>query len=515
MQFIEKLSQKISINLFIYILSITAGIFTWRVMDIRNDWINVDSIIYLDAAKAIIQGHWHEAYQIYNWPFYPSLIALLAKIFEIDVLNSAKILNIIFFSITVFSLAKIVEQINPNKVTLSYLALLLFGSKYIAGSILPMLLRDQGFWACLTTATLFLTRFLSTRKFCYTLLWQFSIVLATLFRIEGAIYLAILPLTIFWLEKNKRVATLDFLKLNSWLLVAAIATLTALPFLDVSITQFGRLNEVRPETIAGSISSLFMQRSEAMQPILGEFLMKYDQFSLGVALVFITLAKMIFAISIPVLIICTVYASDARFNTKHLLPRHIKLILLAILTTVILTSFASILRSFVLSGRYLIPLAIFSIVVASVMLSNMLPAAKSFKRILLIAIIGLFGLQLAKNIWSKPINYNYEKVAIDYLNHQKIALNDVTILSPKASFYAHKAPIKIACASLNKWDCVSAYLEHTDHKSRFILVPIIVNKKTEGSAQFLKEKLPTYKTIMEFNNPQKNKKLILLENTRP
>ena len=107
----ESYIKKISSRHLIYVLSIIAAVFTWRVMDIRDNWINVDSILYLDSAKAILQWQWQEAYKIYPWPFYSALIALVSKTTGLQVFNAAKILNIIFFTATTFSLAKIIEKI--------------------------------------------------------------------------------------------------------------------------------------------------------------------------------------------------------------------------------------------------------------------------------------------------------------------------------------------------------------------------------------------------------------------
>jgi len=507
---------KISTNHLILTLSLIAGLFTWRVMDIRNDWINVDSVLYLDSAKAILQGDWHRAYEIYNWPFYSALIALVAKISGLEVLNAAKILNIIFFSITTFSLAKIIEQIRADKLTLLCFALLLFGSKYISGSILPMLLRDEGFWACLSTATLFLIRFLSHKKIADAFLWQVFIMLATLFRIEGAIYLITLPLVVFWQESNKKIAVIDFLKLNGLFVLGITGALLILPFLDISAENIGRLNEIRPESTFGAITGRFRESAGAIQPILGVFLMEYAQLALATSLLTISITKMLNAVSLPILLIIISYLGNSAIQKKTLMPTPIRLVLFAIIVTVSMTSAASILRSFVLSGRYLIPLAFVSMIVASVMLADMLKqygVIKPTQKVLLTLIIAYFGMQLGKNIWTKPAGYNYEKVAIDYLQQKQISLDDVTILSPKAAFYAQRKPIDIYanCSALAKWDCVSTYLTNHEQTTGYILLPLIADKKAAQAYSFLQEKLPNYSISQEFNNPKKDKKLILLK----
>jgi len=516
MQAISQNINKITTNQLIYILSILAGIFTWRVMDIRNDWINVDSILYLDSAKAMLQGDWQEAYQIFRWPFYSALIASVAKITNIEVFAAAKILNILFFGITIFSLLKIVDLIKSEKLALFSLVLLLLGSRYIGGSVLPMLLRDEGFWACLTTATFFLIKFLPARKSHQALLWQVTITLATLFRIEGAIYLVALPIVIFWQENDKRIAFTDFLRLNSLFIVGLGCVAVTLPFLEIPIESIGRLNELQPKYFFGSVAQLFIERSQAMQPILGELLAEYDELSLAVSLFFITLVKMLSAVSLPTLLIMVIYNKNRPILQNKLLPKHISLVFVGILAIVFLTSLASISRSFVLSGRYLIPLTFFSGILASVMLASVMRRYALIKRthqVILVIVLVVFSLQFFKNIWSKPANYNYIKVSVDYLQQKNIASDDVAIFSRKAAFYSHKKEIDVrsGCDSDQEWMCITNQIKKNHPSSRYILLPVDVGRDTHKVLEFLNEELADYKIIQEISNPKKDKKIIILE----
>ncbi len=519
MKKITTLLNKLSTTHLIYLLSIIAGLFTWQVMAIRNDWINVDSILYFDSAKAILEGNWQKAYQIYNWPYYSALIALLAKLTGTEVFTAAKILNIVFFGITMLSLAKIVERITTDKLTLICFALLLLGSSYIAGSVLPMLLRDQGFWAFLSTAVLFLIKYLHHKKIRDALLWQSFITIATLFRIEGTAYLLILPLVAILNEENRRVALFDIFKLNILFFAFFICGILAAVFLNISTGTIGRLTEVNPMSLLSQITSTFSDRAKLMQDTLGEPLMHYSSLALGTSLLMIVLVKQVTAIKFPALLTYLIYYGDNQLR-KPIFPRHINLTFLAVLVASTLTSLGTTFRVFVLSGRYVIPFVLFSLIIASAMLSHMIRRFKLIRwtqKLVLTIIVGVLVAQTIKNVWPKPPNYNYQKVAINYIFQSKINISDVTIFTKEANFYAQKdtSDMHLPCEgideSVRKWNCLNSYLEKTPPATKYILIPITAHNKGESAFEFLTGKLQHYSIVKEFDNPRKDKMLVLIK----
>ena len=72
---------KLQNNTFLLIvISIIVSILLSVILLYQDNVINNDGVTYLVSAGYIKEGNWHQALQVYNWPFYPWLIAISSKI---------------------------------------------------------------------------------------------------------------------------------------------------------------------------------------------------------------------------------------------------------------------------------------------------------------------------------------------------------------------------------------------------------------------------------------------------
>ncbi|MGH8728442.1 MAG: hypothetical protein ACREV9_09850 [Burkholderiales bacterium] len=153
--------------------------------------INSDGVLYLEAARAFGESGVSDAFAIYRWPFYSWLIFLFAGASGIGLENSAHILDALFFALIVFAFIALVRQLGGGYEVLVAAAIVLLAYAKL-NEYRSFVVRDAGFWAFyLAAILLFLRNFKHARA---GLGWAAAMLTATLFRIEGMVFLLLLPL---------------------------------------------------------------------------------------------------------------------------------------------------------------------------------------------------------------------------------------------------------------------------------------------------------------------------------
>jgi len=167
----------------------------WSVM--LDSVVNNDGITYLTMAQLYLQGDWQTANNYYSWPFYPLLIAGLAKILGLDVTLAAHVLNALFATSMTLAFVAIVDQLSNNNrriVLIATLIILLFPSitKYRA-----YIIRDFAYLSFYLWSLYFLFRFCSTLNKKHLVGWLAATALGCLFRFEGIILMLVAPYFLF------------------------------------------------------------------------------------------------------------------------------------------------------------------------------------------------------------------------------------------------------------------------------------------------------------------------------
>lgn len=162
--------------------------------------INKDGVLYLETAKAFIDGGIFSALQLYSWPFFSILVAELSKWSTLSLVASAFILNNVFIAGITFLFVALLKRCHANKATLFWgaLTILLYTKlNYLRNEIL----RDPGYLFFLLLALHSLLSFQKTERFKEALLWNISLIFAIFFRNEG-IFFFLLPLALGLTNKN-------------------------------------------------------------------------------------------------------------------------------------------------------------------------------------------------------------------------------------------------------------------------------------------------------------------------
>lgn len=216
-------------------------------INIHEAVINPDAICYLLSAELIGQSGLSDGMHICpqaNWPFYSAIISLFAKVTHLSLLVSAESLDAVFSLLSVVTFIAIVQRLGGTRIVLWFAALVFLFSHELM-SVRQYIVRDHGFWAFYLLSVFFLIHYFEQPRWKSAIAWGVSILLATLFRIEGAIFFLMLPFAAYFLSGSLAQRTSSFLKLFSpVILIIVILGAWLLSHPEQSIKQLGRIAEV-------------------------------------------------------------------------------------------------------------------------------------------------------------------------------------------------------------------------------------------------------------------------------
>lgn len=498
-------------NQLILFLSLTGILIAAQINYIQHGWINNDSVIYFEAARLFAEGRWLEGYTVFAWPLYSALIALIHKLTTLNIHLSAQILNVILFGTATASFLKLIQLAGgENKVILAG-GLILFSSQYVVGDVLQMLLRDQGFWAFFLASLVFFVRFYKSSKLTDALLWQVCIILAMLFRIEAITYLFLLPFIL--LSKNNcplKERIQAFLKSHILNIIGAcVVGFLLLTSNDFSIDNMGRLREVFTLDLYSELTKELFTRSDLMATqVLGPFLDEFATEGLLLTFVFVMAAKILSTTGW----ISTGFALlTIRFHQKFIDPESWQVIKAAMLIAV-LNMFLIVTKVFVLSGRYVVALALLLMILASFYLAHALKYVRSENnhdkswKWLLIALIVIMLLGAIKNILPKREGYNYQQEAVTWLQEHNPDNLPVFSNDSRIKYYAG---LPFTDTWQDNWKILTREIKKGSiNNYAFLLISDIEDPERE---RYLAEHLPDFKEVMRSSNSKGKKHVVVYQ----
>lgn len=498
------------------LFTLIAILITCEVMYIQHGWVNDDSVLYFELARLFSLGEWKQGIALFNWPLYPALISAVHQLTPFNFQTSAQLLNISFFAMTTFSFIQLIRLGGGNKTTILCGAILLLSSTYIVGDVLPMLLRDQGFWAMFLTSLVYFIQFYRHQKLSDALLWQISAILAMLFRIEAIIFLVALPFTLFQQHEFSIKQKLTYFFEANLILILATTLITAILVFSSSfqLSDFGRLQEaiaIFPRILT-DITQKFIRKAEIMnEEILGSFLNEYGMIAIIISLASIIVIKIAKLVGLPVIAIFAVNYAGRNHTTT--MQQDARTILLWSLALTLVNACTIVARDFILSGRYIIALGLILLIFAAFHLASLVEKirANSLKKrwektVILIAITSTLFLGF-NNLLPKQAGYNFEQDAVAYIKQQQIPNSKIFYVTPRLRFYAD-APF--TTRGYDYWDYTQKAIEDGSiYQYDYLAIVLNINNKNESKEAKLLEKLPQYKIEKEFFGYKNKKKVIL------
>jgi hypothetical protein len=317
--------------------------------------INSDGILYISTAYHLQNGDWQTAYQQYDWLFFPLIVAQLSSLTSLSLEYSAYILNALFTAITCTSFVLIIKEFGgKDRATLWFASLIILCFPNL-NEYRNMVIRDHGYWAFYLLSCYFFIKayqHVSVKTMAPLLI---SSALATLFRIEGLLFVLLLPALaiIHHQPTSKSKKTLVLQALTILLLVG----LTYSFIHNKSLIGFSKLAQIEhaignPFAKFDTPIQLTKFYLEKLSP--GNFSNDYAPTIIGFIFVLILLTETASSMSpFYALMLMLALFKQESFRTNPLFRPWIYLILI---NSIILCSF--LVSHFFLAGRYPIALAL-------------------------------------------------------------------------------------------------------------------------------------------------------------
>ncbi len=431
-------AKSLSLNVWLWLYLLIALFIAIKIMANEHGWVNNDSLLYFEQARLLAAKEWAAAFQLFQWPLYAGLIALVHAVSGLEIQTSAQCLNALFFVLFVAGFQQLLLVSGAKARTLHWGVWLLFSTTYIVGDILGMLLRDEGFWAAYAWGLVYWCRYATTHQPKQALLFQLSMIVATLFRVEAIAYLVAIPLlsliepSVPFRQKMRR-------WLSSNLLILTIMTALGIALLTGALQsqQLGRLQEVFSQ-----LSGLFTNRLDVMhqkaevlgQQVLGNLLDDYATISLWSSLLMIILLKTSKVAGYPTLLLL-LWPKHRWWNT---LSRPMQQLAPYVLVTGLIVSTVIILNTFVLSSRYVVASGIVMLCLAAFSISHY---ERYWPRWAVRLFILLLALMAFNNIWDHHA-IDLDREAVNAV--AKVKAQDARIFydTENARFYAKQPFMK-------------------------------------------------------------------------
>ena len=320
--------------------------------------INLDGILYIRTADHLLQGDRQGAYSLYSWLFYPWLIASVSKLTGLGLESSAHLLTAFFSALLTYTFITLVRDLGGGRTTILIAAfVMVFQPEF--NETRSSVLRDHGFWAFYLLAVLYFVRYCMHPCWRYALIWNLMIIIATLFRIEGIVFLILVPFVFLiyrdwsFLTKIKRFFQVHSLNIVSLIFLFVIAICKKEQF-DVYqgrlLEPLSRLSMFREELTVG-----INKKIEIVQTMLLNSLSDEYAFTVVLAILIIILFDKIIRAMTPLYMVIFGYWIFKKKN--YLIKKSLcVLIWVSVLNIIILVVF--ILPQFFLQSRFVYPLVL-------------------------------------------------------------------------------------------------------------------------------------------------------------
>ncbi len=341
----------------IYLTAAVISILLSFWMSVRSSVINPDAICYVQSAEALQSGlnfAMHLCGQA-KWPFYSILIFGLVSVTKISYVAAAYSLNAFFSLISVVTFIAIVRSLGGTRRVL-WLAAAVILLAHEFNAVRQYIIRDHGFWAFYLLSILFLLHYLRTQQSRFAFFWSVSLIIAGLFRVEGIVFLLLIPfLTWFDTRKTMLLRAKSFLLLNT-LTLLALAGVCIWLLLHPS-SQLGRLREIQQQFFHGVsfiVNNFYYKKTMLETHVLVSFSERDATTVFSLMLIVWYISRV--AMNLPLIYFAlVVYAW-----WKKLLPadRIIRLVLWSYIIINVIVTFAFLLEFMFLSKRYLVALSL-------------------------------------------------------------------------------------------------------------------------------------------------------------
>lgn len=233
-----------------------------------DDVVNNDGILYLRSAELLGRGEWRTALELYKWPLYSLLISAVSQVTSLSLEHAAQLLNAALIALVVVGFLTLIRDVGGDRKTMiaaAFVILLYPGLNEYRSFVI----RDFGYLALYLFSLLLFIRNLRSPHWGFTVGWTGAMLLASLFRIEGFVFLLLLPL----LQQLRRATGLSAK-------VSVFVALAIVSFLLITAAGwwiFAGVALPDPTTIGILYEDITSKLSEKTAAIAGQFPDRYSR----------------------------------------------------------------------------------------------------------------------------------------------------------------------------------------------------------------------------------------------
>ena len=421
---------KQSIIFCILILTLLAGYIIWS----QQGEVNRDGVLYLTQAQFLVEGNVTKAMKIYDWPFFPILIAKLHLSSGLTIQYAAHVINVGLFLLAAFFYLKSFTFISNKKISPFFGLMILLTSIPVVDDYLSMVLRDQGMWAGFMIGVYGYLRWMNSPRWLWALLWQAGFLFGTLFRPECLMFNILLPLTHqLFIVKSERIKA--FIQSISIPLVGLLLLpiLWFMSNIDVSSIDFARLNEIitRPMNFLNTLlQPLAIETQNVyLKGLIADYATSFKYFFLSYVVVY----KWAAGLGLLHLFLFGYAIQQRLISSPYLKALAIFFALSSIITII------NLYTTFVIANRYWVMNFWIVYIVAAIGLSHLwqtLQDSKHLKRSWikwgLVSVLAIYFLNV---IIDKP-EPHYEQQAGQWVKDQHLDLNNIYFNQDRVAYYA-------------------------------------------------------------------------------
>ena len=285
-------------RLFTAVISLLFSILAFQLDGLMNS----DGILYMNMAKAYLDGGLQATAQLYDWPFFSILVATLHQFTGLSLEHAAQLLNTVLFVIFTDAILLLSSRLlaNPFQVAIAAVFILSF---IIINDYRSYIIRDIGYWAMIMLSLYRMAMFHENRSWLNATSWQAVTVLALLFRVEALVILLALPLTVF-VNRPFKLALLDILKLSYLLIIGGLLIVAVFLQQHGFSAAFGKLGKVTGYLQFSGLLDKFELKSDLLADgVLNQYSADYSGLILSSGLLVMFIHKIVIGLSVGYLAI--------------------------------------------------------------------------------------------------------------------------------------------------------------------------------------------------------------------
>ena len=229
------------------------------VATLSNPVINRDGILYVETARIFLVDGFLAAYQLYNWPFLPVLMAIVSKVTGIGLENSGLLLNALFLAGSCALLVSIVQKRHSEACWQVFLVVLAVPG---LNDYRNELIREYGCWFFSVLSFWLAGRWSENPGWRSAIGVQAALCIAALFRPEALVFLVAL---IFWQLFEAPVGEK----------VRRIVMIASLSLCGLAVLVFLLLNEQLPVRLSSELGRLSLARFNEKAEVISSHLLPY------------------------------------------------------------------------------------------------------------------------------------------------------------------------------------------------------------------------------------------------